>query len=177
MPSEICRADFVVREDYRVLARCEVEIEVPEGHPNIALFYQKTAGAAVRWSEEVLAKKVKNEYALLPDVWAKARFLPYRFCLRGKTVFEDLEYVAVVCQAVLSHGNEREVRRAAQVWSKREGTLLPSRLVKRLFGGKKMSLPKGFRADGCYPTNGEMIFFRNPTAKEPFLEKKAKIVS
>ena len=49
MPSEICRADFVVREDYRVLARCEVEIEVPEGHPNIALFYQKTAGAAVRW--------------------------------------------------------------------------------------------------------------------------------
>lgn len=177
MPNDICRADFVVREDYRVLARCEVEIEVPEGHPNIALFYQKTAGAAVRWSEEVLAKKVKNEYALLPDVWAKARFLPYRFSLRGKIVFEDPEIFVMVCRSVFSRGSERQARRSAQVWNKREGTILPNRLVLRRFGGKKTAKPKGFRVEGCYPVGGEMVFFRNPTAKNVSAEKKIKIIS
>lgn len=177
MQTEILRENAVVREDYRILARCEVEIEVPEGHANFALFYQKTAEAAVRWGKEFLGEKAKKEYALLPDVWAKARFLPYRFSLRGKIVFEDPEILVTVCQSVLSHGGERQARRSAQVWNKREGTILPNRLVLRCFGGKKTAKPKGFRVEGCYPVGGEMIFFHNPTAKTQFAEKKIKIIS
>ena len=177
MQTEIFRTAAVVRGDYRVLARCEVEIEVPEGHSNFALFYQKTAEAAVRWCREVLGERIKKEYALLPDVWAKARFLPYRFHLHGKTVYEDSEILVTVCQSVLSHGGERRVRRSAQVWNKREGTILPNRLVLRRFGGKKTAKPKGFRVEGCYPVDGEMVFFRNPTAKTVSAEKKIKIIS
>jgi len=177
MQTEIFRTAAVVRGDYRVLARCEVEIEVPEGHSNFALFYQKTAEAAVRWCREVLGERVKKEYALLPDVWAKARFLPYRFSLRGKIVFEDPEIFVIVCRSVFSRGSERQARRSAQVWNKREGTILPNRLVLRRFGGKKTAKPKGFRVEGCYPVGGEMVLFRNPTAKNVSAEKKIKIIS
>ena len=177
MQTEIFRTAAVVRGDYRVLARCEVEIEVPEGHANFALFYQKTAEAAVRWCREVLGERIKKEYALLPDVWAKARFLPYRFSLRGKIVFEDPEIFVMVCRSVFSRGSERQARRSAQVWNKREGTILPNRLVLRRFGGKKTAKPKGFRVEGCYPVGGEMVFFRNPTAKTVSAEKKIKIIS
>lgn len=176
MQIETCRAGAVVKADYCALVRCEVEFEVPEGYPKILLFYQKAAAAAVRWSEEILGEKAQKEYKLLPDLWAKARFLPYRFRLRGKPIFEDSGHFAVVCESVLLRGSERSVRRAAQVWEKREQTILPGRETLRRFGGKKAGIPKGFRADGWYPANGELVFFRNPDSKSPFSEKKIKII-
>lgn len=176
MQTEPCRAGTIVKADYCALVRCEAEFEVPEGYPNVLLFYQKAAAAAVRWSEEILGEKAKKEYELLPDLWAKARFLPYRFRLRGKPIFEDPGHFALLCESALLRGSERSVRRSAQVWGKREQTILPGREILRRFGCKKTTIPKEFRADGWYPENGELVFFRNPDFKSPFSEKKIKII-
>ena len=175
MGFESCRAYVIVKEDGRVLVRCDAEIRIPEGYPIALSFYQKAAETATRWGEEVLGEQAKKEYAALPDFWAKARFLPLRFRLRGEPVYEDEKYFAIVCDSVLLQGNERQVRRSAQVWNKREQTILPKRQILRLFGAGKQPLPKGFREDGCYPVPGEMVFFRNPDAKKQFIEQKIKI--
>ncbi len=175
METECCRAGTIVKEDFRVLVRCAVEIQVPQENPAALSFYQKTAEAAVRWCMEVLGERAKREYAVLSDLWAKARFLPYRYALQGKVVFEDAAYFALVCESTFSHGNERRIRHAAQVWNKREGSVLPLRQVLRLFGGQKIPKEKGFRPDGAYPENGKLILFQNANSKLPFAERELQI--
>ena len=175
MRNESFRTGITIKKDFRILVKCEVEMQVPKEVPLVLPFYQKMGDAAIRWSQEILGEKTRKEYASLPDLWAKARFLPVRFRLQGAPVFEDADHLVMVCQSVLLQGNERLVRRSAQVWNKWEGTVLPERQVLRHFCRGKCKKPKGFRADGCYPCGEEMIFFRNPTAKMTFLEQKIRI--
>ncbi len=172
METECLRAGAVIREDYRILVKCEVEIRAPKEYAKALLFYQKMASAAVNFGRDFLGEQGKKEYAVLPDLWAKARFLPYRFRLYGEPVFEDSECFAIVCNATFLHGGEREIRRTAQVWSKRDQTILPNRQVLRRFCGRKLPKTKGFRADGCYPENGEVVLFRNSESQTPFTERK-----
>lgn len=175
MELECCRAGAAIREDYRVLANCEVEIQIPKVYPKVLLFYQKMAAAAVRWSEERLFEMVKKEYLALPDLWAKSAFLPYRFRLHGDVVFENAACFALVCESTLLHGNERRLRRAAQVWDKREESILPLRQILRSFGGRKIPKQKEFRATGGYPENGNLILFRNADSTSPFAERKIQL--
>ncbi len=174
MENECFRTGATIKEDFRILVKCEVEMQLPKDIPLIMPFYQKMGDAAIRWSREQLGEKTRKEYASLPDLWAKARFLPVYFRLQGAPAFEDADHLVMVCHSVLSQGNERLIRRSAQVWNKREGTVLSDRLVLRRFCKGKCKKPRGFHADGCYPCGGEMIFFRNPTAKAPFSEQKIK---
>ena len=175
MEIQTVRLGGVVKVEHRVLVRYEAAVRLPDGFPKVLLFYRKTAEAVIRWSEEILGARAKKEYGALHDFWAQARFLPYRFFLQGEPVYEDETYFAIVCNSVFTQGNERQVRRCAQVWNKREQTILPPALVWRFFGKGKPPRQKGFRADGCYPTPGEMVFFQNPDSKTPFIERKIKI--
>ncbi|MBE6530148.1 MAG: hypothetical protein E7680_06100 [Ruminococcaceae bacterium] len=175
MELECFRTGTVVKEDYRILAKCEIEFQIPKEYTKVGIFYQKMAEAGIRWSEEILFENAKKEYSELPDLWSKSRFLPYRFRLCGGPIYENTDYFAVVCESTLSHGNERTVRRSAQVWNSREQTILPNNLTLRLFGKQKITRKKGFRPDGCYFLNGNLILFRNPDSKTPFMEHKIPI--
>ena len=174
MNTEQCRAHTVLREDHRTLLRVDVEIVIPSGNETVRTFYEKIAGAAVRWAEDEEAPLVRNAYAACADFREKSRFQPYLFRLVGNSYETDERHFTVVCRSTLIRNGNRQTRLAAQVWNFSENTVLPVKeVLRRWFGGLRRP-DLGYRADGCYPVNGEIVFFRNPHGSEPFRHTRKK---
>ena len=174
METEKCRAQAIVREDYRTLVHADAEIEIPSGMEKVTAFYRSVVRAAVRWAEEAEGKRAREAYAAINDIWEKSRFVPAVMRLRGTCHLIDEVHFAVVCEAVLTRGSERETRCAAQVWNRVEETLLPMREILRRWLGQTRQPKLGYHADGCYPINGEVVFFRNPRGTDPFQSTRGR---
>lgn len=175
METESYAAHSVVKEDYHILAKCDVSIELPKGVQKAVFFYREMAKAMIRWNEEVMGEQAKKEYGELTDFWQKARFLPFRTTLTGRAFPLDEAHFLILCNSAFTHGNEKELRRSAQVWNRERETILPMRQVMGKWYGKHVPTPKGFLTDGCYPENGKFVLFCNPKQGKPFLERRMEI--
>ena len=150
-----------VREEYRVLLRAEAELILPDGLERICEFYRKTGEACLSWILEGEGERMRAEYNLLSDTAEKARFRAAHYRMECRPVWERESYAAWVCRSVLFCRGEESTRLMAQVWDLSEQTVLPTGQILRLCPplGKKKRPP--FRADGVYPQNGELVFYRN----------------
>ena len=172
METEKCRAHTVLREDYRTLLRLDAEIEIPKERQVMRDFYEKMLRAAVRWVEEREGEETRKAYASCETIREKSRFQTRLLRLEG-TLFEigDRD-CAIICRSTWIKNGERQTRCSVQFWNLSEQTILPvKQVLRRRFGCARM--PKlGYRADGCYPQNGDLVFFQNPHGKEPYREAK-----
>ena len=170
METEKCRAHTVLREDYRTLLRLDAQIEIPNECQGMRAFYEKMLRAAVRWAEEQEGEETRSAYAACETIREKSRFQTRSFRLEG-TLYEigDRD-CAVVCRSTWIRDGEQQTRCSVQFWDLSEQTILPiKQVLRRRFG--RVRMPKlGYRADGCYPQNGDLVFFRNPHGKEPYRE-------
>ncbi|MBO4308852.1 MAG: hypothetical protein J5885_03380 [Clostridia bacterium] len=174
MNTEQCRAHTVLREDYRTLLRVDAEITIPSDNETVRAFYEKVAQAAVRWAEEAETPRVRSAYAACADIREKSRFQPYLFRLAGECYEIDEHHFAVVCRSTLLRNGNRQTRLSAQVWNATDNSILPMKSVLRQWFGSSRRPNLGYRAEGCYPMNGEVVFFRNSHGEEPFRETRKK---
>lgn len=176
METELCAAHAVLREEYRTLVRADATIAIPRENEAMRRFYGQMIQTAVRWAEEVEGARQRAAYLALSDIWERSRFRPSVLRLSGSAREIDDRFLAVVCDLTLTRGDGGgEHRRSAQVWNPAENTFLPEKeILRRWFGGKKAG-DFGYRADGCYPENGGVVFFRNPHRGEPFSEIRKEI--
>ena len=170
METEKCRAHTVLREDYRTLLRLDAQIEIPKECHGMRAFYEKMLRAAVRWAEEQEGEDTRRAYAACETIRDKSRFQTRSFRLDGILYEIGDRDCAVVCRSTWIRDGERQTRCSVQFWDLSEQTILPIKQVLcRRFG--RFRMPKlGYRADGCYPQNGDLVFFRNPHGKEPYRE-------
>lgn len=160
-------------EEYRVLLRAEAELLLPREYPRIRSFYLTLAEKCIAWATEVTGTELRRRYNDLPNNTERARFRTraYRFHMRYPSV--DGRCAVIICESERSGEGERiERRRISHVWYLPEETLLPySQILKRYSCGMRIH-GVGFRPDGVYPENGELVFFKNVTEKGEILEKR-----
>ena len=155
-----------VREGYRCLLKCDARLILPQDHERICAYYRRMAESCLRWAEAAEGERLREAYLALEDHLLQARFAMAQYELRCEPVWWGEGHVSYVCRSVMRTG-ETEIRRTmAQVWNSAEQTLLPmSRIVKQ-FSGKSAPRRIPFRPDGVYPTEGELVFYRNGNAAE-----------
>ncbi len=151
-----------VREEYRVLLRANVTLILPSGLERVCTFYRKTGEACLSWILEGEGERLRAEYQRLSDCIEKARFPTARYRMECAPVWEERGHAAWVCRSVLCRGGEESRRTMAQVWDLAEETVLPTGQILRLCPPEGRRKHPPFRADGVYPQNGELIFYRNP---------------
>ena len=159
-------------EGYRILLRAQAELLLPLEYPVIREFYIALAKRCIDWTCEVTGERLRTRYLALGTNAERARFdtRTYRFSMRYCDT--DDRHAVIVCESRFSGEDARiTYRRISHVWYLSEQTLLPhSQIVKRYSQGRHVSV--GFRPDGIYPENGELVLFKNATEKTEFTEKR-----
>ena len=165
-----------VREGYQVLLRAEAELVLPEGKDVIGNYYRLVAGKCISWATEVYGERIRNDFLSLEDLHDRAlwRVQKYRFLMR--IPWKNEHYMAILCESYLL-GQRQEVQnsyhRLSHVWNLDEESILPIPQILELFesGIRVGELP--FVPDGVYPEDGELIFYKNPTAEAPLAQNKS----
>ena len=175
MKMEKIERHAVVREGYQILIRAESELLVPAGKEKIRWFYEKTSETCMNWAAKIQGEKLRKEYLALESTKEKSQFRMQRYHLSMRCPWESGKWIALLCESTLT-GQWRmphnSYHRISHVWNVEEELLLPFAQILENFGMKveKSRLP--FRPDGIYPEGDEMVFFRNPSEKNKFLESR-----
>ena len=164
-----------VIEGYTVLMRAEAELLLPQEYAAICDFYSLLAEKCMAWAIEVYGEGRRAAFLELKDSMERARFkmAKYRFLMRYP--WHGDEHTAIVCESFLDgETNEKRCsyRRISHVWNVREETLLPLSQIGELFSIKVDARRIGFRADGAYPENGALVFYKNASQRNDFMEKR-----
>lgn len=163
-------------EGYRVLLRAEADLLLPRDYPKIHAFYLALAEKCIAWATEVSGERVRQSYLKTESNVEKARFRTYRYSFRMRYPKSDEGHAVILCESQLSGLDGRNAyRRLSHVWYLSEETVLPHRQILRLYAYGKRGIGCGFRADGIYPEEGELVFFKNATEKTDFMEKRYAI--
>ena len=154
------------REGYRCLLKCDAELILPQDHERICAYYRRMAESCLRWAEAAEGERLREAYLALEDHLLQARVGVAQYRLRCEPIWQESGYVSYLCRSVMRIGETETRRVMSQVWNLEEQTLLPmSRIVKQ-FSGKTTPKRIPFRPDGVYPTEGELVFYRNGNAAE-----------
>ena len=163
-------------EGYRVLLRAEAELLLPREYARISAFYLALAEKCISWITEVTGERIRARYLQLPTTLGMARFRTCSYRFRMRWIETDARHSVILCESELDGAEESAVyRRLAHVWYLTEETILPHSQVLRLYAQKKQVRAIGFRPDGVYPEDGALVFFKNATPSQKFLEKKYAI--
>ncbi len=149
-----------VREGYRVLLRCEIEMTLPLEHGRICDYYRRVAEACLRWAEEVTGERRRAEYRLA-EPREQERMQTAHHGLTIAPAWWNEELLAMVCNSFLTEAAGVKRQRLAAAWLLSEETILPPKqLMERLgLGAMPRELP--FRPDGLYPVREGLLFYRN----------------
>ena len=164
-----------VREGYVVLLRAEADLLLPKEAGIMRDFYLKTAQACLNWAEEVWGEWIRRDYNALEAV-ARAGFRTrsYRFAMR--VPWQDEAHICIVCESErVVFGEEKDAYRMSHVWNFREGTLLPLTQILQLFRHELAKNDLPFSPHGAYRESDWIVFFRNKTSKNDFLEAKLPV--
>ncbi len=162
---------FVLREGYAILLRGEAELELPLRQERIADYYRRVAEACLKWAQEAEGSRISAEYRALQDNRERARFGMATYRLQCCPVWQTDAHAAWVCRSRFCRpGSPAWVRMSAQVWNLEEETLLPPAQLLRLCRPTERNRRPPFRADGVYPQNGRLIFFKNPVGSGEMTE-------
>ena len=161
----------IVRESYRILLRAEADLALPRGLDVIADYYRRMAEACLEWVCAAEGEQILAAYRAIEDTAERARFPMARYRMACKCVWEQGAHAAWVGESVLHLPAKAPIRRkTAQVWNLDEQTVLPrGELLRLCKPSQKQSRPP-FRADGVYPEGADLVFFRNATQRNEFLE-------
>ncbi len=164
-----------VIEGYTVLMRAEAELLLPCGHIEICNFYSLLAEKCMTWAIEVYGEKRRALFLDLQDLSERTRFKTAHYRFRMREPWYKDEHMAIVCESFLkgdTSEGESSYRRISHVWNVAEETILPISLIKELFSCRMDSRRIGFKADGVYPENEELVFYKNASQKNDFMEKR-----
>jgi len=163
-------------EGYRILLRAEAELLLPREYGRIGGFYLSLAEKCISWVTEVSGERLRARYAELPTTLEKARFRTCSYRFRMRWIEADARHSVILCESDLNGMEESaSYRRLAHVWYLPEETILPHSQILRLYAPQKPIRAIGFRPDGIYPEDGALVFFKNATPREKFMEKKYAI--
>lgn len=165
----------VVREGYQILLRAESEMIIPKGKDRICTFYTNMARTCMSWAEQIEGERLRSAFLKLESPREKAQFQSLRYRLSSSIPWMDEAYMAVLCTSTFTGQwkiPDQRVFKISHVWSLEDELLVPIPQILELFEIKlgKKQLP--FRADGVYPQGDYMVFFRNATEKNRFLEER-----
>ncbi len=175
MRLEACERRAVVREGYQILMRAEARLCLPQDHERIASYYQALAEKCMTWAIEVRGECLRREFSALADTREKARFSMRRYSFVMSVPWEDEALAAILCESYLSGEGSRCSHRLSHVWNLQEQTILPPGQIEKRFlaKGRHEGLP--FRPDGIYPSEGELVYFRNARGDHAFAEVRRSI--
>ena len=164
-----------VIEGYTVLMRAEAELLLPKEKKEIGDFYITLTKKCMAWAIEVRGEGLRAEFLAAKSSEERARFPTrhYRFSMRYP--WSDGSYAAILCESVLrgeSGDSTHAFRRVSHVWNTEEEQMLPTEQILRLFYVRNESFRSGFKADGVYPENGMLVFYKNATKDSAFMEKR-----
>ena len=87
--------------------------------------------------------------------------------------------MAILCESYLlgQHNNtQNSYHRLSHVWNLQEESILPIPQVLKILSCDVNLKEMPFLPDGVYPENGEVIFYKNPTADTPLAQSKTPFV-
>ena len=164
-----------VREGYQLLLRADAELYLPIDRPKMLDFYKRMAETCMRWAREVYGEGLRKSFAELESIRERSQFRTQRYRLCIHTPWQEGQYAVFLCESELL-GQWREPQksyhRISHVWNTEEELILPFSQILRNFGLRLTKDMMPFHPDGIYPTEKEMVFFRNVSDHTPFLEKK-----
>ena len=165
-----------VREGYVVLLRAQAELLLPCGEERIREFYQKTARACLLWACEIWGEQLREAFCALEGK-GRARFRTRQYHFSMRSPWEGDGYVCILCESTRSTDDgEADFHRISHVWKVDEQTALPKRQILQLWRPKLAKNAPSFLPDGFYREGESMIFFKNPTSKNGFLEAKSPMI-
>lgn len=179
MKMERSERHATVREGYQILLRADAELLLPEEKPRICSFYERLVQTCMTWALSVHGESLRRDFLTLESVREKSQFGTQRYRLRMRCVWDEEPYLALLCESELTgqwKEPQKSYHRISHVWNTEEELALPFGEILERFGMKiaKSKLP--FHPDGIYPQGKEMVFFRNASDHDPFLEKKLERV-
>jgi len=180
MTLEMSERRTIVREGFQILLRAEAELWLPKEKNKICSFYEKMAQTCMKWAEEIQGERLRREFLALVSTHEKSQFHTQRYRLTLKSPWSDDKYLAILCESTLTgqwRTPEKSYFRISHVWMLDEELMLPFPQILEVFGMKveKHRLP--FRPDGIYPEGDSMVFFRNASEKNRFLECRLPLQS
>ena len=128
MGTEYLTVRKLVRQDFQILLRAEVEIPIPEGYSEIRRFYETVTDTLLRWATERMGERFREEY-LAADVRERARYKTKVFRVLGEALPIEQEWFAMICRARQTWDPASESVSTLQVWNLLEQTLLPSKEI------------------------------------------------
>ncbi|MBQ7334982.1 MAG: hypothetical protein IJW92_00715 [Clostridia bacterium] len=164
-----------VREGYQILLRADAELLLPTEQLKIREFYQSLAERCMNWATDVHGEMLKKEFSALETVHEKSAFRTQQYRFRMRVAHEDGETAAILCESKLLRQRrepQNSYHRLSHVWLLAEENILPFSQILKRFDLKTTTKELGFVPDGIYPENGEMVFFKNPSATDAFREEK-----
>ncbi len=165
-------------EGYRVLLRAEAELLLPRDYEKIGDFYLSLAEKCIAWVTEVSGERMRVAYLEKPTTTEKARFRTRTYRFRMRYLAADERHAVILCETGLDGEEEGSIfRRLSHVWYLPEQTILPHAQIRKLYAQGKLLKDVGFHPDGVYPEDGTLVFFKNATEKNDFLEKRYPIDS
>lgn len=168
-----------VREGYQVLLRAEAELVLPQEKEIIGGYYRILAQKCMSWATEIHGEQIRKDFLALEDLHDRALFRAQKYRLLERVIWCDEHHIAVLCESYLlgQQGNvENSYHRLSHVWNLEEESILPIPQILELFGCGTALRELPFSPDGVYPMDGELIFYKNPTADTPFAQSKSPIV-
>ena len=164
-----------VREGYVVLLRAEADLLLPSEEGIIRDFYLKTAQACLNWAEKVWGEAIRRDYNAL-EIAERAKFRTryYRFAMR--VPWQDEVHLGIVCESErIVFGEPNDAYRMSHVWNIAEQTLLPMTQILQLYRHQLAKNDVPFSPHGAYREGEMIVFFRNKTSKNDFLEAKLPV--
>ena len=171
MNFEARKIQKTVREGYQILLRARAELLLPAEKEEICRYYVTLAEKCMQWAVEVHGTLLQKQFLALETAVEKARFQTERYLFSMRCVTQTEEHLVLLCESWLHTQEGKDgYHRISHVWNLDEETVLPFSQILEAFGVrlKRRSLP--FLPDGIYPTENEMIFYKNPTAEASFSE-------
>jgi len=164
-----------VREGYQILLRAEAEWYEPTEYEKICDYYRRLAEKCMTWASEVHGETLRKEFLSLESTREKSRFRTqeYRFVSHVLRIGE--EYATVVCESWLKGGrggSKKGYHRISHVWDLNEETILPFSQILKRFEPAEHDFVLPFSPDGIYPEGDELVFFKNPSDENSFLEER-----
>ncbi len=164
-----------VREGYQILLRADAGLVLPTERMRMREFYERLANTCMRWAVEVHGERLRKEFCELESVREKSAFRTQHYRLEMRFPWSEGKYLAVVCESRLDgqwHEPQKSYHRISQVWDTEEESILPTAQILQKFGFASGRRVRPFKPDGVYPEGERMVFFRNASESEPFVEKK-----
>ncbi|MBQ8310095.1 MAG: hypothetical protein IJX80_03675 [Clostridia bacterium] len=166
-----------VREGYQILLRVEAELNVPTDSEKINDFYQRLAEKCMLWATDVHGEMLRRDFLSMESIRERSqcRTQEYRFLLRPIRICE--EYAVFLCESWLkgrTGGLKNGYHRISHVWDLQEETILPFSQILKKFEPEESDFVLPFVPDGIYPTGDELVFFKNASAENSFLEERRK---